>query len=116
MKNKPTGLVSIIGGSAGEGGDSGPAEWELRPGGMLVQKRSPDSDRNSLPAATIRVRVKFGSIYHEICISSQATFGNPHDYYHCYYLYNFVACWRMIGLELVKEFSFLFLFFFSFCS
>lgn len=59
-------------------GSSGGAEneWELRPGGMLVQKRNPDSDQNRLPPPpTIRVRVKFGSIYHEIYINSQATFG-----------------------------------------
>ncbi|CAI9775004.1 unnamed protein product [Fraxinus pennsylvanica] len=48
--------------------------WELRPGGMLVQKRT-DSDENQAPPPTIRVRVKYGSIYHQIHISSQATFG-----------------------------------------
>lgn len=54
----------------------GKNEWEMRPGGMLVQKRNPDSDHNCLPPPpTIRVRVKYGSIYHEINISSQATFG-----------------------------------------
>ncbi|CAN0902685.1 BAG family molecular chaperone regulator 1 [Linum grandiflorum] len=55
--------------------DSGRAEWELRPGGMLVQKRNPDSDHRSIPPPTIRVRVKYGSITHEISISSQSTFG-----------------------------------------
>lgn len=57
------------------GGDSGAHDWELRPGGMLVQKRNPDSDRSSASPPTIRVRVKYGSIYHEINLSSQATFG-----------------------------------------
>lgn len=75
MKTKTTGMSPVNGGSAtvpvGGGG-----EWELRPGGMLVQKRNPDSDRGSVPAPTIRVRVKYGSFYHEINISSQATFGN----------------------------------------
>lgn len=74
MKTKTTGMLPVNGGSAtvpvGGGG-----EWELRPGGMLVQKRNPDSDRGSVPAPTIRVRVKYGSFYHEINISSQATFG-----------------------------------------
>ncbi|KAL8158911.1 hypothetical protein V2J09_000448 [Rumex salicifolius] len=46
----------------------------MRPDGMLVQKRD-DSDQNSAPPPPIRVRVKYGSIYHEISISSQATFG-----------------------------------------
>ncbi|MED6143406.1 hypothetical protein PIB30_005982 [Stylosanthes scabra] len=51
-------------------------EWEMRPGGMLVQRRTADSDRNSVPPPpTIRVRVKYGSTYHELNISSQATFG-----------------------------------------
>lgn len=66
MKTKPP----TNGGSAG-----GESEWELRPGGMLVQKRNPDSDQNRVPPPTIRVRVKYGSVYHEINISSQATFG-----------------------------------------
>lgn len=51
-------------------------DWELRPGGMLVQKRNAESDRDSVPPApTIRVRVKHGSSYHEIYINSRATFG-----------------------------------------
>ncbi|GAB2294057.1 hypothetical protein Dimus_028273 [Dionaea muscipula] len=58
----------------GGGGEPGNVDWELRPGGMLVQKRS-DSDQNSVQPPTIRVRVKHGSIYHEISISCQATFG-----------------------------------------
>ncbi|KAK4777285.1 hypothetical protein SAY87_017472 [Trapa incisa] len=52
-------------------------EWEMRPGGMLVQKRNPDLDpRAPPPPPVIRVRVKHGSIYHEISISSAATFGD----------------------------------------
>jgi hypothetical protein len=65
-----TGLSHMNGGSAGGGG-----ELEVRPGGMLVQKRDPDSDRTSIPPPTIRIKVKYGSAYHEINISSQATFG-----------------------------------------
>ncbi|CAI0376177.1 unnamed protein product [Linum tenue] len=68
MKNKPP---TAAGGSP----DSMGAEWEMRPGGMLVQKRNPDSDHRSIPPPTIRVRVKYGSTYHEINISSQASFG-----------------------------------------
>ncbi|XP_008234288.1 PREDICTED: BAG family molecular chaperone regulator 1 [Prunus mume] len=78
MKTKTTGVaLSELNGSSGSGGnESGPAEWELRPGGMLVQKRNPDSDRNMAPPPTIRVRVKYGSIYHEINISAQSSFGD----------------------------------------
>ncbi|XP_039146002.1 BAG family molecular chaperone regulator 3-like [Dioscorea cayenensis subsp. rotundata] len=53
----------------GEAGDE--ARWEMRPGGMLVQKREGPSP----PAPTIRVRVKHGGASHEIYLSSQATFG-----------------------------------------
>ncbi|KAL6846736.1 hypothetical protein ACP4OV_024184 [Aristida adscensionis] len=50
-------------------------EWEVRPGGMLVQKRSPDADAPPAPVPTIRVKVKFNGVYHEIYINSQASFG-----------------------------------------
>lgn len=49
--------------------------WEVRPCGMLVQKRNPEGESASAPAPTIRVRVKYGSACHEIYISSQASFG-----------------------------------------
>ncbi|XVF53675.1 hypothetical protein PTKIN_Ptkin05aG0117900 [Pterospermum kingtungense] len=81
MKTKATRLSSVtnggsaFGGGGGGGGEPLAHDWELRPGGMLVQKRNPDSDRISIPPPTIRVRVKHGSIYHEISINSQATFG-----------------------------------------
>ncbi|PIA49626.1 hypothetical protein AQUCO_01300418v1 [Aquilegia coerulea] len=65
--------ISVIG---REEGGSEKVDWELRPGGMLVQKRNPDDDRELVPPApTIRVRVKHGSSYHEIYINSRATFG-----------------------------------------
>ncbi|CAI0546995.1 unnamed protein product [Linum tenue] len=76
MKNKPPTAATANGGSAAGGSpDSTGAEWELRPCGMLVQKRNPDSDHRAIPPPTIRVRVKYGSTYHEISISSQASFG-----------------------------------------
>ncbi|XP_062161502.1 BAG family molecular chaperone regulator 3-like [Alnus glutinosa] len=48
-------------------------EWEMRPGGMLVQKRSESKDIVSAP--TIRLRVAYGALRHEISVNSQATFG-----------------------------------------
>lgn len=60
--------------SNGEG-DWREVQWELRPGGMLVQKRHQEGDEASVPAPTIKVRVKHGSSLHEVAISSQATFG-----------------------------------------
>lgn len=57
-------------------GKMGGLEWEMRPGGMLVQKRNLDSNKNhSIPIPTIKVLVKYGSSYHEINISSHASFG-----------------------------------------
>jgi len=59
-----------------------PAEevWEVRPGGMLVQKRGgglPDDEPspNVKPVPTIRVKVKHAGVTHEIYISSEASFG-----------------------------------------
>lgn len=58
-------------------------EWELRPGGMLVQKRTPDSESAVTAAAasvpTIRVKVKYESAYYEIYLSSQSTFGERNE-------------------------------------
>ncbi|PWZ17563.1 BAG family molecular chaperone regulator 1 [Zea mays] len=43
---------------------------------MLVQRRSPDADAPAgAPVPTIRVKVKFNGVYHEIYIKSQASFG-----------------------------------------
>ena len=53
------------------------ADCELRPGGMLVQKRDNSNvNKKSASVSTIRVKVKYGSSYHEISISSHANFGN----------------------------------------
>ncbi|KAK4340833.1 hypothetical protein RND71_039334 [Anisodus tanguticus] len=71
MKTKTTGMPPII----NVGSVASENEWELRPSGMLVQKRNPDSENRPPPPPIIRVRVKYRSIYHEINISSQATFG-----------------------------------------
>ncbi|XP_038895692.1 BAG family molecular chaperone regulator 3-like [Benincasa hispida] len=49
-----------------------PVEWEMRPGGMLVQKRT---DVSESPAPVLLLRVAFGAVRLEISISSKATFG-----------------------------------------
>lgn len=67
-----TSSTSMNGSSENGSIGSDPVDWELRPGGMLVQKRDPGSDR----ASVIKVRVKYGSSLHEIHIISQATFGD----------------------------------------
>lgn len=45
---------------------------ELRPGGMLVQKRSEKTD---VPPANLRLRIAFGALRKEISVNSRATFG-----------------------------------------
>jgi hypothetical protein len=56
--------------------------WEVRPGGMLVQKRSggaadDEPSPNVKPVPTIRVKVKHADVTHEIYISSEASFFDP---------------------------------------
>ncbi|XP_050226734.1 BAG family molecular chaperone regulator 1-like [Mercurialis annua] len=49
---------------------------EVRPGGMLVQRRDSNSNiHNSFPIPTIKLKVKYGHLTHQIFISSQASFG-----------------------------------------
>uniref|UniRef100_A0A0E0L778 Uncharacterized protein n=1 Tax=Oryza punctata TaxID=4537 RepID=A0A0E0L778_ORYPU len=79
MKNPPP-VVAAAGGAAAAAGGKVPAEevWEVRPGGMLVQKRGGGADEepvNVKPVPTIRVKVKHAGITHEIYINSQASFG-----------------------------------------
>ncbi|KAJ6837950.1 protein binding protein [Iris pallida] len=61
--------------AGGGGGATGKEEWEVRPSGMLVQKRNPDSSPAAPPPPVLRLRVKHGPSIHEIYISSQATVG-----------------------------------------
>lgn len=79
-KPKATGISSPVKGTAGRGAGSDPAAWELRPGGMLVQKRNSDSNQNSIPVPTIKVKVKYGPSIHEIHITPHASFGNCNSY------------------------------------
>ncbi|GJM92259.1 hypothetical protein PR202_ga08706 [Eleusine coracana subsp. coracana] len=50
-------------------------EWEVRPGGMLVQKRrSPEEDGAAVEV--ILVRVSTGCQWHDVSIEATATFGD----------------------------------------
>ncbi|KAK9936870.1 hypothetical protein M0R45_013692 [Rubus argutus] len=49
-------------------------EWEMRPGGMLVQKRG-DKSSDVVPAPNLRLRIAFGALRYEISASAQSTFG-----------------------------------------
>ncbi|KAL0300570.1 UNVERIFIED_CONTAM: BAG family molecular chaperone regulator 2 [Sesamum radiatum] len=48
-------------------------EWEMRPGGMLVQKRSDNSQVIAPP--NLRIRVAYGAARYQISANSQSTFG-----------------------------------------
>ncbi|KAF7009716.1 hypothetical protein CFC21_024223 [Triticum aestivum] len=52
------------------GGGSGEIEWEVRPGGMLVQRRDGRGD-----VEIITVRVATGYSWHEVSIGATCTFG-----------------------------------------
>lgn len=63
--------------AGGGGGYEAAAGWEVRPGGMFVQRRTSDYDKSSNLDPKIKVRVKYGSSYHAITtLSSHAKFGN----------------------------------------
>ncbi|XP_074582846.1 BAG family molecular chaperone regulator 1-like [Curcuma longa] len=68
--------VGVAGAAAAAAAEEKDAELEVTPGGMVVQKRDPDAAPPAAAVPTIRLKVKHGSVYHEIYISSQATFGD----------------------------------------
>lgn len=64
--------------------ESPSAEWEVRPGGMVVQMPHAAAAASAAAAAVppvpnIRVKVKHGAARHDIYISSQASFGTRLD-------------------------------------
>ncbi|BBN14968.1 hypothetical protein MPTK1_6g15890 [Marchantia polymorpha subsp. ruderalis] len=50
-------------------------DWELRPGGMVVQKRDPDAVA-VVQGPMIKVKVSHGLFSHDVTIPAQATFGD----------------------------------------
>ncbi|XP_057977142.1 BAG family molecular chaperone regulator 1-like [Malania oleifera] len=78
MKSKSVAVLSPAKGSSAVGGGGVNAvNWEVRPSGMVVQKRLSDSKPGSSSSvSTIKVKVKYGSSsYLEINITPQASFG-----------------------------------------
>ncbi|XP_076908570.1 BAG family molecular chaperone regulator 1-like [Bidens hawaiensis] len=75
VKSRNAGTVQAAKGGASTSGGGGMSAWELRPCGMLVQKRNSDVNQIQNVVPTIKVKVKYGSSYHEVAIKSQATFG-----------------------------------------
>lgn len=66
------GTCGGYGTGTGTGTPTGEIEWEVRPGGMLVQKRESDKGVGEV----ITVRVSTGSAWHDISIGATSTFGN----------------------------------------
>ncbi|XP_072994574.1 BAG family molecular chaperone regulator 1-like [Typha latifolia] len=75
MRSKPKAAAGAAFVPAAKDPDAEKKELEVRPGGMLVQRRDPDADADNVRVPTIRVKVKYAGVYHEIYISSQASFG-----------------------------------------
>lgn len=55
------------------GFDNRQIDWELRPGGMLVQKRDTEGDPSG---PMIKIKISHGSYHYEITVPAQSTFGN----------------------------------------
>lgn len=53
----------------------GSDDWELRPGGMLVQLRDPNAHA-ALAGPMVKVKVSYGSSIHEVSIALRSTFGD----------------------------------------
>lgn len=66
-------LGGATGGAAATNRGGGEIKWELRPGGMLVQKR--ESKENS-DEVMITIRVSTVSTWHDISVQATSTFGN----------------------------------------
>ena len=69
-----------------------PIEWEMRPGGMLVQKRDPDAAIATGPI--IRIKVSHGLFGHDINVSAHATFGKYAFIIPFLYVTNLMWHWR----------------------
>lgn len=52
------------------GGRDAEGEWEVRPGGMLVQRRDGEA-----AGPAIRIRVSHGAALRDVFVPAQATFG-----------------------------------------
>ncbi|RZC45867.1 hypothetical protein C5167_038819 [Papaver somniferum] len=50
-------------------------EWEMRPGGMLVQKRCSSKSDTQSTLTHLNLRVAYGSMRYEMSIAPQSTFG-----------------------------------------
>ncbi|WCJ26173.1 BAG family molecular chaperone regulator 2 [Euphorbia peplus] len=75
MKMEPTNMKEIFRRPPPSAVAAAAEELEVRPGGMLVQKRNTESNEIAIPIPKINVKVKYGSSNLQIFINSQASFG-----------------------------------------
>lgn len=61
-------------------------EWEMRPGGMLVQKREDGSDDDNINLPLYKIKVSFGSSFFDFTVPCKFTFG---IFFFIFYLYNY---------------------------
>lgn len=55
-------------------------DWEVRPGGLLVQKRSGVSaEANFVACPMIKIKVSYDSCYHDLTVPAESTFGKSLD-------------------------------------
>lgn len=69
-------------------------EWEMRPGGMLVQRRS---DNSNVPIIqNLQIRVAYGAARYEMVVNPHATFGK--------FVFHFRFCpslCNILGVDLI---------------
>ena len=68
--------AKLGGGVSPAAGSGGEIKWELRPGGMLVQKRDSQENGGVGEETMITIRVSTVSKWHDLPIQATSTFGN----------------------------------------
>lgn len=68
-------MSSKLSGNVGPAGEGPSGDWEVRPGGMLVQKRDPDEEA-AHAGPLLRVKVAYGRASHHVYITANSTFGD----------------------------------------
>jgi hypothetical protein len=80
--------------SPSEKANRGGLDWELRPGGMLVQKRSGHCGEGPT-AHNVKVSVSYGSYLLEVTVPAQATFGI--DFCFVHFLHSPLENWKHLS-------------------
>ena len=89
------GSSNVKGAEKGCGNNNNNSEikWELRPGGMLVQKRETGA---SVGEGVITVSVSTVSQWHDISIEATSTFGKPSYPRVCHQIINYIIPYQKL--------------------